>query len=59
MSMIKYYDIEWTQTARVDLNEIIDYISLDSISQAIKINDRLVSKVDSLARLPHRGRIVP
>lgn len=57
--MSKYYDIEWTQTASVDLDEIIDYISLDSISQAIKIKNRLISKVDSLAKLPQRGRIVP
>ncbi|MBC8185414.1 type II toxin-antitoxin system RelE/ParE family toxin [candidate division KSB1 bacterium] len=59
MSIDKYFDIEWTHAARDDLDEIIDYISLDSINKAIKINDRLVSKVDTIERFPSRGRIVP
>ena len=57
--MQKEYDIEWTETARDDLNEIVDYIALDSIDNAIKINDKLISKVQSLKYLPIRGRIVP
>ena len=57
--MQKEYEIEWTETARDDLNEIVDYIALDGINNAIKINDKLISKVQSLNYLATRGRVVP
>jgi len=57
--MPKEYEIEWTETARDDLNEIVDYIAVDSIENAIRINDTSISKVDSLKYFPNRGRIVP
>jgi len=57
--MPKAYEIEWTETARNDLNELVDYIALDSIDNAMRINDTLISKVDSLKYFPNRGRIVP
>ena len=57
--MPEEYEIEWTEAARNDLDEITDYIALDSIENAIKIYHTLIRKVESLSRLPARGRIVP
>lgn len=57
--MPEKYEIEWTETARNDLDEITDYIALDSIESAIKIYNSLIQKVESLSRFPTRGRIVP
>ena len=41
------------------MNEVVDHIALDSIDNGIKINDKLILKVDSLKYFPTRGRIVP
>ncbi|UCE08284.1 MAG: type II toxin-antitoxin system RelE/ParE family toxin [bacterium] len=57
--MPEYCEIEWTEIARDDLDEITDFIALDSIEIAIKIYNRLIQKVESLSKFPARGRIVP
>ncbi len=57
--MPEEYEIEWTETARNDLDEITDYIALDSIQNAINVYYTLIQKVESLSRFPTRGRIVP
>lgn len=57
--MPEQYEIEWTAAARNDLDEITDFIVLDSIDSAIKIYHKLIQKVESLSRFPARGRIVP
>ena len=52
------FKIEWTETARKDLNELTDFIALDSIENALIINSKLISKVESPSWSPSRGRIV-
>jgi plasmid stabilization system protein ParE len=42
-----------------DLQEIVDYISDDSASTALKILDRLENRINSLKEYPERGRVVP
>jgi plasmid stabilization system protein ParE len=42
-----------------DLQEIVDYLSDDSASTALKILDRLENRINSLKEYPERGRVVP
>jgi addiction module RelE/StbE family toxin len=53
------YKIEWTKSARDDLDEITDFIATDSIENAIQIYKRLIQKVESLSKLPTRSRTIP
>ena len=57
--MSEIYKIKWTKTARDDLDEITDFIALDSIKTAIKIYNKLIKETESLSKFPARGRIVP
>jgi toxin ParE1/3/4 len=52
-------NIQWTKTARSDLDEIISHITADSVENALDILDRLEHRAANLKRLSHRGRIVP
>lgn len=53
------YKVEWTQTAYRDLVGIIEYISIDSPSNAKKTFTQIKSKAMDLHKNPARGRIVP
>jgi len=53
------FNIVWTYVAENDLKEIIEYISLDSPHNALKILKRIKQKAANLYTLPERGRIVP
>ncbi|MDO8350050.1 MAG: type II toxin-antitoxin system RelE/ParE family toxin [Gallionella sp.] len=57
--MAETYRILWTDTARQDLTEIIDYIAQDSVENALAVLDKLEAKAATLIILPNRGRIVP
>ena len=57
--MDKKYYVKWTDPAREDLNEIIDYISKTNINYAIKVLDNIENDVKKLERFPKRYRIVP
>jgi toxin ParE1/3/4 len=56
---MKRYGVEWAQPARKDLENIIDYISQDSVDTAINIFEKIKSKCKTLNQFPDRGRIVP
>ena len=56
---MKKFGVEWSQTASKDLEDIIEYVSQDSIDTAIKIFRKIKSKCKALSQLPHRGRVVP
>lgn len=56
---MRRYGVEWAQPARKDLENIIDYISQDSIDTAITIFEKIKSKCKTLNQFPDRGRIVP
>lgn len=53
------YKIVWTNVAENDLKKIIDFISIDSPQNALKIFKSIKQKVSNLYALPERGRIVP
>lgn len=49
----------WSNIAEKDLTNIIEYIALDSMSNAVKVYEKIKEKVSSLYFSPDRGRIVP
>jgi plasmid stabilization system protein ParE len=51
--------VVWTQAAREQLDEIIEYIAEDSLDAALRVLDRILATSESLSRLAHRGRVVP
>lgn len=53
------YQIFWTRTAVADLDEIIEYISLESIDIALKQYEKIKEAAAKLNSLPDRGRIIP
>jgi len=56
---MKEYSINLTKGAETDLDEIVSYIANDSVENALRILDRLQNKVNSLNKMPERGRYVP
>ncbi len=53
------YKIIWTNVAENDLKNIIEYISVDSPQNALKILKKIKQKATNLYTLPERDRIVP
>lgn len=51
--------IVWTDEAIDDLKSIHDYISKDSINNAIRFSNKILDKTDVLINFPKSGRIVP
>jgi len=56
---MKEYSVNLTKGAETDLEEIVSYIANDSVENALRIFDRLQNKVNSLNKMPERGRYVP
>ena len=56
--MNQIYEIIWARVAENDLNEIIDYIAMDSPANALKIFKKIKNKASSLYTMPERCRIV-
>jgi plasmid stabilization system protein ParE len=57
--MSQTYQIIWAEVAERDLREIIEYIALDSPSNALEILIKLKESASSLYFSPERGRVVP
>ena len=57
--MSKTYKINWANVAENDLIEIIEYISMDSSADALKLLQKIKKMASSLYSLPERGRVVP
>ena len=53
------YEVIWTKSAKKDLEEIIDYISLDSIEKAFEQLKKIKEKAKKLSIFPQQGRIIP
>ena len=51
--------VQWTETAKDDLQGIWDYIARDSVFYADKYVDELLSATDVLEIFPEIGRIIP
>src|SRR5450759_2330734 len=57
--MSKTYKINWANVAENDLIDIIEYISIDSPVNALKILQKIKKMASSLSSFPERGRVVP
>lgn len=53
------YRVLWTDTGRRDLDEILDFIAIDSPDNALAVLDRLQRRAEALISQPERGRCVP
>lgn len=51
--------IIWTVTAYRDLQNIVEFISEDSLHYAMAFYEDAMEKAKTLTEFPHRGRIVP
>ena len=56
---MKQYQVEWTDNAIYDLEKIIEYIKIDSISTAKNIFYEIKNSCNDLYYFPERKRIVP
>lgn len=50
--------IIWTQIAKEDLQDIYDYISLDSEVYALRVVDKIVERTEILNKHPMTGKVV-
>ncbi len=53
------FSVFWTDTAKSDLSDLIDYIYRDSPQNARSIFQEIRKRAESLDRFPERGRVVP
>jgi len=53
------YEVFWSNSAKFDLESIIEYIKIDSIEIAKKIFFEIKEKCDELNEFPLKYRIVP
>jgi toxin ParE1/3/4 len=56
---MKKYKVIWTDTAKKDLIEIIEYIAQDSIEIAIQKYKRIKETAEPLVLFPDQGRVIP
>ena len=58
--MSNLFEIRWTDSARADLDSIINYIAgQDGIQPALGVYEKIMDKADSLTKSPERCRVVP
>ena len=57
--MNKKHEVIWSNIAENDLTNIIEYIAVDSTSNAVKIFKKIKKRASNLYHSPERGRIVP
>jgi toxin ParE1/3/4 len=53
------YAVFWTTTAQRDLEEIIDYIAMDSVDIATSLYEKIKKAARSPEAFPDQGRIIP
>lgn len=53
------FRVEWSATARADLEAIISHIACHSIQNALSVLDSLEGAAASLEAMAERGRVVP
>ena len=57
--MIDLYTLIWSNTAKYDLESIVDYISKDSPLNAKSVLNKIKDRLSLLSSNPSQGRIVP
>jgi toxin ParE1/3/4 len=53
------FEVEWTEVALADLEELLGFIEREEPTAARVVLQRLEQAAQRLARHPHRGRVVP
>ena len=53
------FQVLWTDSARLDLEQIVEFIAEENSANALTALARLERRCRALAALPGRGRIVP
>jgi len=53
------YTVKWTDVAKRDFKEIIDYISQDSHANAKQQYLKIRSEAGKLTQFPQKGRVIP
>ena len=56
---MKKFEVLWTKSAEYDLELIIQYLKLDSVSIAKDIFFELIKECENLYYFPQRKRVVP
>jgi toxin ParE1/3/4 len=56
---VSRFTVEWTITARDDLDVIASYIAEDSVADALAMVERIEARAATLVTQPTRGRLVP
>lgn len=56
---MKKFEVLWTKSAEYDLESIIQYLKLDSVSIAKEIFIELIKECENLYYFPQRKRVVP
>lgn len=59
MDNSKKYEVLWTENAIFDLEQIVEYIKLESVTIAKKIFSELREKGNTLYYFPNKGKVVP
>lgn len=57
--MTKKYEVIWSNIAEKDLIDVVEYISADSPTTALKSFKNVKQKASKLYSFPERGRVVP
>jgi addiction module RelE/StbE family toxin len=53
------YKVVWTNSARADLKQLVEYISEDNPAAAESFGLAIIEKIESVGDFPRIGRIVP
>jgi len=53
------YEVSWTDTARRDLTNIVEFIAEEELQAALAVLARLEHRANTLCNHPERGRLVP
>ena len=56
---MKKYKVIWTDTAKKDLNEIIEYIAQDSLEITIQKYEKIKEIAEPLVLFPDQCRVIP
>lgn len=52
------YKVEWSPAAKEDVERLAAYLAEEAPLRAESVIDRILTRADSLASFPHRGRAV-
>lgn len=53
------FQIIWSQTAVLDLKEIVQYIALDDSGAAASLAEHIIQRIEMVSELPFSNRCVP